>query len=167
VDRNPITNRSAPFYDAEGEIATDYRAPLVENGVFKRVLNTKNTSTMFNLPLAKTAAAPYDGVPSVGLSALTLKKTAADLKTLLGEEKGIYIAITSGGDMTTEGVVGMPVQLAFLVENGKITKRLTDFSASGNLKEMLGEDFVGVSAKNINEAVDSEIMVTRMNIING
>ncbi len=167
IDRNPKTNRSSAFYDAEGEIAKDYRAPIVENGVFKNVLNNKNTSAMFNLPLAKTAAAPYDGVPSIGVPGLYLKRTAPDLKTMLGAEKAVYIAITSGGDMTTEGVVGMPVQLAFLVENGKITARLSDFSASGNIKEMLGEDFVGVSAKDVFDGVDSEVLVTKMNIING
>ena len=166
VDRNPVTNRSAAFYDGEGEIASNYRAPIIEAGVFKNVLTSKNTSTMFNLPLAKTAAAPYDGVPSIGLPGLYLKRTAPDLKTLLGEEKAIYIAITSGGDITTEGVIGMPVQLAFLVENGKITARLTDFSAGGNIKEMLGEDFVGVSAKDIFDAPDGEVLVTKMNVIN-
>lgn len=166
IDRNPVTNRSTSFYDAEGEIATDYRAALIENGVFKRVLNTKNTAAMFNLPVAKTASAPYDGVPSIGVPGMTMKKTSEDLKTLLGAEKAIYIAITSGGDITTEGVVGMPVQLAFLVENGKITKRLTDFSAGANIKDMLGDDFVGVSGKNIFDAVENEMIVTRMNIIN-
>ncbi len=166
VDRNPVTNRSAAFYDSEGEIASDYRAPIIDKGVFKNVLTSKNTSTMFNLPLAKTAAAPYDGVPSLGLPGLYLKRTAPDLKTLLGAEKAIYIAITSGGDITTEGVIGMPVQLAFLVENGKITARVTDFAASGNVKEMLGEDFVGVSAKDIFDAPDGEVLVTKMNIIN-
>jgi hypothetical protein len=35
IDRNPKTNRSSAFYDAEGEIAKDYRAPLIENGKFK------------------------------------------------------------------------------------------------------------------------------------
>ncbi|MBQ8284032.1 MAG: hypothetical protein IJX75_02960 [Clostridia bacterium] len=167
IDRNPKTNRAAAFYDSEGEIAKDYRAPIIENGTFKNVLNNKNTSTMFNLPLSKTSAAPYDGVPSIGVPGLYLKRTAPDLKTMLGAEKAVYIAITSGGDMTTEGVVGMPVQLAFLVENGKITARLTDFSASGNIKEMLGEDFVGVSAKDVFDAVDSEVLVTKMNVING
>ena len=166
VDRNPVTNRSSAFYDSEGEIATEYRAPLIDKGVFKNVLTSKNTSTMFNLPLAKTAAAPYDGVPSIGLPGLYLKRTAPDLKTLLGEEKAVYVAITSGGDITTEGVIGMPVQLAFLVENGKITARLTDFAASGNIKEMLGDDFVGISAKDIFDAPDSEVLVTKMNIIN-
>ena len=167
IDRNPKTNRAAAFYDSEGEIAKDYRAPIIESGTFKNVLNNKNTSTMFNLPLSKTSAAPYDGVPSIGVPGLYLKRTAPDLKTMLGAEKAVYIAITSGGDMTTEGVVGMPVQLAFLVENGKITARLTDFSASGNIKEMLGEDFVGVSAKDVFDAVDSEVLVTKMNVING
>ena len=166
VDRNPVTNHSASFYDAEGEIAPKYRAAIIKDGVFKSVLTSKNTSTMFGLPLSKTAAAPYDGVPSIGLPGLYLKSTAPDLQTLLGAEKAVYIAITSGGDITTEGVVGMPVQLAFLVENGKITARLTDFSASGNIKDMLGEDFIGVSKKDIFDAVESEVLVTKMQLIN-
>ena len=167
VDRNPVTNRSAAFYDAEGEIAPASRASIIEKGVLKSVLTTKNTSAMFGLPLSKTAAAAYDGVPSIGLPGLYLKSTAPDLKTLLGAEKAVYVAITSGGDITTEGVVGMPVQLAFLVENGKISARLTDFSASGNIKEMLGEDFVGVSKKDIFDAPEGEVMVVKMNLING
>ena len=167
VDRNPKTNRSAAFYDAEGEIATNSRAFLIEDGVFKRVLTTKNTSAMFGLPLSKTAAAAYDGVPSIGLPGLYVQSTAPDLSTLLGEEKAVLIAITSGGDITTEGVVGMPVQLAFLVENGKIVARISDFSASGNIKEMLGEDFVGVSKKDVFDAPEDEVMVVRMNLING
>lgn len=166
IDRNPVTNRSTAFYDAEGEIAKNYRAPIIEKGVFKNVLTSKNTSAMFHLPLSKTTDAPYDGVPSFGFPGLFLQSTAPDLKTLLGAEKAIYIAITSGGDITTEGVVGMPVQLAFLVENGKITKRVSDFSASGNIKEMLGEDFVGVSKRDIFDASESEVLVTRMNVIN-
>ena len=166
VDRNPVTNRSASFYDSEGELAPKYRAAIIKDGVFKNVLTSKNTSAMFNLPLSKTAAAPYDGVPSIGLPGLYLKSTAPDLKTLLGAEKAVYISITSGGDVTTEGVVGMPVQLAFLVENGKITARLTDFSASGNIKEMLGDDFVGVSKRDIFDAPEGEVLVTKMELIN-
>lgn len=166
IDRNPVTNRSTSFYDSEGEIAANYRAAIIEKGVFKRVLTSKNTSAMFGLPLSKTAGAPYDGVPSFGVPGLYLQSTAPDLKTLLGGEKAVFIAITSGGDITTEGVVGMPVQLAFLVENGKITARVTDFSASGNIKEMLGEDFVGVSKRNIFDADESELLVTKMNLIN-
>ena len=44
VDRNPKTNRIASFYDAEGEIAKNYRANIIEKGVLKSVLTTKNTA---------------------------------------------------------------------------------------------------------------------------
>lgn len=166
VDRNPVTNPSTSFYDAEGEIAPDYRAPLVKDGVFTNVLTTKNTSAMFNLPLSKTSGASYDGVPTLAAPGLHFKSTSPDLKTLLDAEKAVYIAITSGGDITTEGVMGLPVQLAFLVENGKITARLTDFSASGDIKDVLGDDFIGVSKRDVFNATPDEVLVTKMQIIN-
>ena len=166
IDRNPVSNRVSAFYDAEGEIAENYRAPIIENGVFKTALTSKNTAHMFNLPLSKTSGASYDGVPSIAVPGIYCKPTAFDLASLLGAEKAVYVAITSGGDITTEGVVGMPVQLAFLVENGKITKRIKDCTASGNIKDMLGKDFIGVSKKDVFDAPEGEVIVTRMHIIN-
>ena len=166
VDRNPVTNHSAAFYDAEGEIAPNYRASLVENGVFKNVLNCKNTATMFGLPLSKTAAGAYDGVPSIGFPGCYVKPTATDVNELLGAEKAIYVLITSGGDITTEGVLGLPVQLAFLVENGKITKRVTDFTISGNVQDVLGDDFIGITKKDVFSTPEEGVLVAKMNLIN-
>ena len=121
---------------------------------------------MFNLPISKTASASYDGVPSLGLPGLAINHTAPDLKTLLGNQKAIYVAISSGGDITTEGVIGMPVMLAFLVENGELKGRVADFNASGNIFEMLGEGFIGVSKQNIMSASESEMIVCKMKLIN-
>ena len=166
VDRNPVTNHSAAFYDAEGEIAPNYRACLVENGVFKNVLNCKNTATMFGLPLSKTAAGAYDGVPSIGFPGCYVKPTATDVNDLLGAEKAVYVLITSGGDITTEGVLGLPVQLAFLVEKGKITARVTDFTISGNVQDVLGDDFIGVTKKDVFTAPEEGVLVAKMNLIN-
>ena len=101
----------------KGEIAKNYRAPLIEKGVLKGILNTKNTANTFGLKPSKTSGGAYDGVPAIGVAGLYAESTAPDLKTLLGDKKAIWIAISSGGDITTEGVVGMPVMLAFLVEN--------------------------------------------------
>ena len=166
VDRNPVTNHSAAFYDAEGEIAPNYRACLVKNGVFQNVLNCKNTAAMFGLPLSKTAAGAYDGVPSIGFPGCYTAPTATDVKELLGAEKAIYILISSGGDITTEGVLGLPVQLAFLVENGKFTKRLTDFTISGNVQDVLGDDFIGVTKKDVFASPEEGVMVAKMQLIN-
>ena len=166
VDRNPATNHSGGFYDCEGEFAADYRPVLIKDGVFKNVFDSKNTAAMFNLPLSKTADSSYDGVPSIGIPGIIVKSTAPDLKTLLGDREAIYISISSGGDMTTEGVVGMPVMLAFLVKEGKIVGRVSEFNASGNIFDILGKNFIGVSKENLFKANESEMLVTKMNIYN-
>lgn len=167
VDRNPKTNYSTAFFDGEGEIASDYRAPLVVGGVMKGVLDTKNTAKLYNLPLCKSAESAYDGVPGVGLGGLYVKPTCDNLSELLGDKKAIYISITSGGDITTEGVLGLPVQLAYLVENGVIKQRVSDFSISGNIFDFLGKDLLGVVKKGVFSASDSEMLVINANIING
>ncbi|MBQ7408314.1 MAG: hypothetical protein IJW13_03475 [Clostridia bacterium] len=166
VDRNPKTNRASAFYDGEGEIAKNYRAPLIEKGVINGILNTKNTAAMFGLPHAKTSGGSYDGVPTIALPGLFVQSTAANLSELLGDKKAIYVAITSGGDITTEGTLGLPVMLAFLVENGKMVGRVSEFNASGNILDILGKDFVGVSKQDIFAASENEVMVVNMNLIN-
>ncbi len=166
IDRNPKTNRTSSFYDGEGEIAKNCRAPIIEKGVLKSILTTKNTAATFGLPVSKTSSGSYDGVPSLGVPGLFVDSTAPDLKTLLGDKKAIWVSISSGGDITTEGVVGMPVMLAFLVENGEIKGRVANFNASGSIFEMLGEDFIGVSKSNLMKACENEIIVCNMQLIN-
>ncbi len=166
IDRNPKTNRTSSFYDGEGEIAKNYRAPIIEKGVLKSILTTKNTAATFGLPVSKTSSGSYDGVPSLGAPGLFVDSTAPDLKTLLGDKKAIWVSISSGGDITTEGVVGMPVMLAFLVENGEIKGRVGNFNASGSIFEMLGEDFIGVSKSNLMKACENEMIVCNMQLIN-
>ena len=97
---------------------------------------------------------------------LFVQSTAANLSELLGDKKAIYVAITSGGDITTEGTLGLPVMLAFLVENGKMVGRVSEFNASGNILDILGKDFVGVSKQDIFAASENEVMVVNMNLIN-
>ncbi len=166
IDRNPKTNRTSSFYDGEGEIVKNYRAPIIEKGVLKSILTTKNTAATFGLPVSKTSSGSYDGVPSLGVPGLFVDSTAPDLKTLLGDKKAIWVSISSGGDITTEGVVGMPVMLAFLVENGEIKGRVANFNASGSIFEMLGEDFIGVSKSNLMKACENEMIVCNMQLIN-
>lgn len=166
VDRNPSTNYNCAFYDSEGEIASNYRVPLIQEGKLKTLLTTKNTAAMFNLPVSKTTGADYDGIPSLSLPGLYIQDSVADLAQLTKDQKAVYIMMESGGDITTEGVIGMPVMLAFLVENGKIIGRVEEFNASGNVFDMLGKDFVGVSKKDVFESSDVKPIVTKMKIYN-
>lgn len=166
IDKNCATNHTASFFDAEGEIAPDFRPKLIENGVLKGVLTTKNTAAAFNLPLIKSAFASYDGVPSLGLAGFYLKPTAPDLKSLLGKKRAVLIEMTSGGDITPDGKLGLPVQLAFLVENGKIISRVSDFQISADIFELLGKNFIGVAKQGVYLARESAALVVKAKLIN-
>lgn len=141
-DMNPATSFETCFFDAEGCAAKDYRPVLVENGVLKSLLTTKKTAEQYGLSNPGTANAPYDGVPSIGFHGCFLAKTAETLKDLV-PGKAVLMMIASGGDMTPEGHFATPVQLAFLLENGKPVGRLPEISVGGNFFDMLGKDYIG------------------------
>ena len=141
-DMNPGTSFETCFFDAEGCVAKDCRPVLVENGVLKSLLTTKKTSSQYGLPNPGTASAPYDGVPSIGFHGCFLAKTAESLKELV-PGKAILLTIASGGDMTPDGHFATPVQLAFLLEDGKLVGRLPEMSIGGNFFDMLGKDYIG------------------------
>ena len=141
-DMNPDSSFETCFFDAEGCVAKDYRPVLVENGVLKSLLTTKKTALQYGLPNPGTANAPYDGVPSVGFHSCFLAKTAETLKELV-PGKAVLLMIASGGDMTPDGHFATPVQLAFLLEDGKLAGRLPEISIGGNFFDMLGKDYLG------------------------
>ena len=141
-DMNPDTSFETCFFDAEGCVAEDYRPVLVENGVLKRLVTTKKTAEQYGLPNSGTANAPYDGVPSLGLHGCCLAKTAETLKELV-PGKAVFMMIASGGDTTPDGHFATPVQLAFLLEDGKLVGRLPEISVGGNFFDMLGRDYIG------------------------
>ena len=113
-----------------------------ENGVLKGLLTTKKTAEQYGLPDSGTADAPYDGVPSVGFHGFSLAKTAESLKDLV-PGKAVFMLVASGGDMTPDGHFATPVQLAFLLEDGKPVGRLPEISVGGNFFDMLGKDYLG------------------------
>ncbi len=144
VDRNPATAFDCCFFDAEGQVAKDYRVPLIEDGVLRNLLVTKRTAELFGLPSAGTAGAAYDGVPSSAIPSLYIRPTARNLAELV-PGKSIQIIFSSGGDTTPDGRFATPVQCAFLMEDGKPVGRLPELVVSGSFFDLLGKDWLGAS----------------------
>ena len=141
-DMNPATNAGCCFFDEEGCVAPGLRPALIENGVLTGLLTTKKSAEQFGLPNLGTAAAAYDGVPSLGFNQFYTDATAPTLGAL-APGKAVYVMIASGGDMTPEGHFATPVQMAYLMENGKLVGRLPELNISGNFFELLGKDYLG------------------------
>ena len=141
-DMNPATNSGACFFDDEGCVAPDLRPTLIDKGTLTGVLTTKKSSDQFNLPDLGTAVAGYDGVPGLGFNRFYIEPTASALSALV-PGKAVYVVVTSGGDITPGGHFAAPVQMAYLMENGRLIGRLPDLNISGNFYELLGDDYIG------------------------
>lgn len=141
-DMNPASHPAACFFDAEGCVSENYRPLLIENGVLKGILTTKKTAENYGLPNFGNADAAYDGTPGIGFHNFYFDPTAKSLAELL-PEKAIFAAIPDGGDMTPAGHYATPVQLAYLMENGRIIGRLPDLNVSGEFFDILGKDYIG------------------------
>ncbi len=160
-DKNPETNMCTQFFDDEGQIADDFRPALIENGVLKSVLTTKNTAKLFNLPVSKTSAAAYDGVPQNGFRGFYVKPTHETLESL-AKGKAIYLCFASGGDTTPDGHFATPVQTAFLIEDGKLVGRIPEVNIAGDFYDMLGKNFIGVVQGDPYQSETDKLMAVKM-----
>lgn len=154
--------RSLAFFDAEGAVNEDDKFYFVKDGVFSGVATYKRSAANFNLPLSGGGYAPFDEVPQTSFQGFKIQETDS-LKNLV-KGKAIYVFITSGGDMTPDGTVGLPVQLAYLYDNGKLVGRLPEFGIQGNLYDFLGKDFIGVARDETFEFGDDSVLVAKFKI---
>ena len=51
--------------------------------------------------------------------------------------------MASGGDTTPGGHFATPVQMAYLMEDGKFVGRLPELNIAGDVFDMLGKDYIG------------------------
>ncbi len=157
-------DKSYPFFDAEGVVNGNDKFYFVKNGELSGLATYKRSSANFNLPLSGGGYAPFDEVPQPSFIGLKMERTDK-LKNLV-KGKAIYLFITSGGDMTPDGTVGLPVQLAYLYDNGKLVGRLPEFGVNGNIFDLLGKDFIGVARDDIFDFSDDSVLVAKFNINN-
>ena len=152
-DMNSATTPGVSFFDTEGCVAPNLRPTLVQNGVLTGLLTTKKSAEQFGLPNLGTAAAAYDGVPGFGYHQCYLEPTAGSLKELV-PGKAIYVVVASGGDTTPDGHFATPVQMAYLLEDGKLVGLLPELKTVGNYYELLSKDnLCAVKGDLVNEDV--------------
>lgn len=130
---------ASPF-DAEGYVRKDSKLPIIENGEFKTVLYDIKRAAIFNRQPTGTSYRPYNGSTAIHSNFLWMPSCSRALKDI---DRAIMIFISSGGDFQDNGSISMPVQLAYLVENGKITGRLPQMQANGSIDKMFSDGYIG------------------------
>ncbi|MBE6051052.1 MAG: hypothetical protein E7214_10485 [Clostridium sp.] len=143
-------NIMVPFFDSEGSTLEEDKLKLIDEGVIKLGYTDKRTADKYKVQNTAAASSEYDEVSSISqlsyneniFSVNTSNKT---LSEIIGDKDAIYVAEMAGGDCTNEGIFSSPVQSAYLVSGGKIVGRLPEFNIRGNIYDMFGKDYLGVS----------------------
>lgn len=153
-----------PFFDAEGAFNEGYRYLLIEDGILKAAYTDRKTARKYEIPYTKSAVATYDAVPRVGFLNYKIKPSQKTINDLLGGQKGIFVVIASGGDYTPQGKFGSPVQLAYYYDGKNFLGKLPPLQLSGDIYEIFGTDFRGVSCDKIFPILAKGSLVTEMDV---
>lgn len=162
--RNPKDVYLEPFFDMEGTVNSNHIFTLIENGVIKTPYTDKQTAAEYNLKNTGSATAEYDGVPQIGAPSLAIKQSEKTVKELFAGDIGIFVYITSGGDFTSSGEFGAPVQLAFLYDGEKILGRLPQLQISSDIYKMFNENYRGVASNSIFKGSNDKVLVMDMDV---
>lgn len=165
-EKDPCKSAGAVFFDGEGVVNEDYKAYFVKDGVMKHLLTTRQSAARYETENCGTAVAPFAALPSEGMNGLKVAATADNVNDILKGEKAVFISMTSGGDMTASGDIALPVQTAYIYENGKLKGRLPEFTVAVNVFDMLGKDFLGASDKCVWTTGERNYIVFRAKVVN-
>ena len=71
----------------------------------------------------------------------------------------------AGGDSTRVGDMALPAQVMLVVDgDGRVVGRQAGATLTGNIFDVMGSDFVGVSAEKVDPYSDDSFFVTHMNV---
>lgn len=163
ADRGTDNKQCIPFFDCEGVVTDNDKFYFVKDGVISGLATYKRSAKMFNLPLSGGGYSDFDSVPMANFVGVKLERSAESLKDAV-KGKAIYVAEAGGGDMTPDGMLGIPVQLAYLYDNGKLVGKLPEFSLNANIFDLLGKDFICSAKCDVFDYVDDTVIVGKFKI---
>ncbi len=135
------------FYDDEGTKAQ--KTMLVEKGVLKGFLHSRETSSTLEMENTGNARAQgFDYLPIVRMSNTFLEPRDQELDELFeGIDYGVYLLGSKGGEVDpAKGVFQFSAEEGFLIEKGEITSAVKDVALSGEILRILKDvDGVGRS----------------------
>ncbi len=126
------------YYPFDDEGAKSRRTTIIQNGVLKSFLHSRETAAKLGGVSRNSRAQGY-ARPVIRMSNTFIDKGEMELEEMLAELKnGIYLIGSRGGQVNPgEGIFQFNAERGFMVKNGEISTPLRDVSLSGNTLEIL------------------------------
>jgi PmbA protein len=162
--RDPAQARVCPF-DMEGAVRDPLNLDIVAEGKLCSVAASKRDAERYGLPPTGTAIGDVGVLPTSGFGRLGATPTANALQDLLGPDGAILVWFVAGGDSTRTGDIALPVAVALTLDSsGRSVGRLPGCTLTGNLFDVFGDDFVGVTRERTSPFSDEPFIVTHMTV---
>ena len=132
-------------YDVEG--SNSNKNVLVEDGVLKTVLSSRESAKKLGLESSGNARSSIKNKPLVRMSNTYIKPGDSSFDELIGDmHDGIYLKGSRGGQVDTgKGIFQFNAVEAYKIENGELSTHLRDVSLSGSTLDILN-NVVGVGS---------------------
>jgi TldD protein len=136
---NPLIEGSFGYYKYDSEGVKGSETKIIENGVLKNYLHTRETAGRLNMETTGNARAQGLDKPLVRMSNTYIQPGDWKFDELLQDTKnGIFLKGSRGGQVDTgKGLFQFNAVEAFLIENGELTTPLRDAGLSGEILDIL------------------------------
>ncbi len=132
------TLREFGFYPFDDEGVEAERRVVIENGVLKSFLHSRETSALLNGRPGNARAQGLD-FPIVRMSNTFIDEGELSFEELLEEAKdGVYLVGSRGGETNpATGYFQFNAQFGYVIRKGELAEMIRDVSLSGNTLEIL------------------------------
>ncbi|ABR56142.1 peptidase U62 modulator of DNA gyrase [Methanococcus aeolicus Nankai-3] len=136
---NPNIDNSFGYYKYDSEGVKGQKTTIIENGVLKGYLHSRETAGRMDMELTGNGRAQGLNKPIVRMSNTYIKPMDWDFEELLQDTKdGIYLKGSRGGQVDTgKGLFQFNSVEAFMIEKGELTTPLRDAGLSGEILDIL------------------------------
>lgn len=137
---NPCIDKSFGFYFYDDEGVKACKTRLIENGMLKTYLHSRETAARLNSELTANARAQsYAYEPIVRMSNTYIEPGEHRFEEMIEELKnGVFLLGSKGGEVDpARGVFQFAAEHGFIVEKGMIKHAIKDVALSGETLEIL------------------------------
>lgn len=153
---------ASPFFDGEGVIADGDIYTYIKDGVLLTGFADKRIADKYGVPHTGSAARVLSDIPQNGGVSFHIPPCDKTAKQLLDGRLSVVPIQASGGGFNEKGDFVMPVQNSMLCDGEKFIGRLPQFTMSGNIFDMFGDGFIGVTSDDA--ALEDKTVLMKMNI---
>lgn len=125
------------YLDDEGTAATD--AILIENGILKGYMNSRETAELYGVaPAGNARAWEFSDEPLIRMRNTVINPGTSKLEDMIASiDDGYYLIDSSNGQADLTGEFMFGVSIGYEIKKGKLGRALLDTTVSGIAFEML------------------------------